>query len=164
MSGIKKCVFVCGGDRARISSANNYIIFLSSRLFEKVKLFHRKGFLAKEANIKTKLAFCSPLPFSPLALSFPLFFFLRLCQWLSNLLGAKKPAFLPLFTRMAANFVRMATCIFIITTDLLEVPEVWMTELPPPLSFCNSCISTSQEQTRYLVEQVWGYSCDTFEL
>ena len=39
-------------------------------------------------------------------------------------IGRKNTAFLPLFTRMAANFVRMAICIFIITTDLLEVPEV----------------------------------------
>ena len=80
MSGIKKCVFVCGGDEARRSSANNYIICLSSRLFEKVKLFCGKGFLAKEANIKTKLAFCSSLPSFPLALSFSLFFFLCWCQ------------------------------------------------------------------------------------
>lgn len=164
MSGIKKCVFVCGGDGARRSSANNHIVCLSSRLFEKVKLFRRKGFLAKEANIKTKLDFCFSLLFFPLALSFSLSFFFLLVSMTFEFIRRKNTAFLSLFTRMAANFVRMAICIFIITTDLLEVPEVWMTELPPPLSFCNSCISTSQEQTRYLVEQVWGYSCDTFEL
>ena len=61
------------------------------------------------------------------------------------------------------RFQRMARCIFLTTTDLLEVFEVWTTELPPPLSFHNSRISTRQEQARYSVEQEWGYSCDTFE-
>ena len=111
-----------------------------------------------------KVLFSSFLPPSSFFFSFP---FLRWCDFRAYRAQRTCLSFC-LFHSNGCKFrkfpfQRMASCIFITTTDLPEVLEVWMTEHHSPLPFCVGCLSTRQTGTWYSVEQVWGYICDTFE-